>query len=65
MKALLFLVAWFCCGALALGIVLLESSRRKDMEVSGKWYALAMILGPIFLFFILPQWLGRWGKGSK
>lgn len=54
-------VVWFCLGALGLGIVVLEASRRK-MNISGAWYVFAILLGPIFLFFVLPLWLGRWGR---
>jgi len=61
MRIGLLAVIWLCLGALALGIVVLEASRRK-VAVSGHWYVLAVLLGPIFLFFILPLWLGRWGK---
>lgn len=57
----LALVVWFCLGALGLGLVVLEASRRK-VNVSGFWYVFAVLLGPIFLFFILPIWLGRWGR---
>jgi len=57
----LILVIWLCLGALGLGLVVLEASRRK-INVAGLWYGLAVLLGPIFLFFVLPLWLGRWGK---
>ncbi len=57
------LIIWFCLGALGLGLVVLEASRRK-INVSGIWYFFAVLLGPIFLFFVLPLWLGKWGKGS-
>jgi len=55
------IILWFCLGALGLGLVVLEASRRK-VNVSGLWYILAVLLGPIFLFFVLPLWLGGWGK---
>ncbi len=55
------LVIWFCLGALGLGLVTLEASRRK-VSIAGAWYFLAVLLGPIFLFFVFPLWLGRWGK---
>jgi len=55
------LVIWFCLGALGLGLVTLEASRRK-INIAGVWYIFAVILGPVFLFFVLPLWLGRWGK---
>ncbi|OFY99136.1 MAG: hypothetical protein A2Z97_00350 [Bdellovibrionales bacterium GWB1_52_6] len=58
------LIIWFCLGALGLGLVTLEASRRK-VNVSGTWYFLAVLLGPIFLFFILPLWLGRWGRDAN
>lgn len=57
----LALIIWFCLGAFGLGLVTLEASRRK-VSVAGAWYFLAVVLGPIFLFFILPLWLGKWGK---
>jgi hypothetical protein len=61
MRILIFTILWFGLGALALGLVVLEAARRK-VEISGRWYFSAVLLGPIFLFFILPLWLGRWGK---
>ncbi len=54
-------ILWFCLGALGLGLVTLEASRRK-LDIAGRWYVLAVLLGPIFLFFVLPLWLGKWGK---
>lgn len=54
-------VIWFCLGALGLGLVTLEASRRK-VSISGVWYFFAVLLGPIFLFFVLPLWLGKWGR---
>jgi len=57
----IILIIWFCLGALGLGLVTLEASRRK-IDVSGFWYILGMVLGPIFLFFVLPLWLGQWGR---
>jgi hypothetical protein len=57
------LVIWLCLGALGLGLVVLEASRRK-VSIGGLWYVLAVLLGPIFLFFVLPLWLGRWGRGE-
>jgi hypothetical protein len=61
MRVAIFVIIWLCLGALALGIVVQEAARRKA-SVSGRWYVLSVLLGPIFLFFILPLWLGRWGK---
>ena len=58
------LIIWFCLGALGLGIVLLEASRRKK-EIGGFWTVLAILLGPVFLCLILPLWLGRWGDKRK
>lgn len=57
-------VIWFCLGALGLGLVTLEASRRK-VSISGVWYFFAVILGPIFLFFVLPLWLGKWGRDAS
>jgi hypothetical protein len=61
MRIFIFAIIWFSLSALGLGLVVLEASRRK-VQVSGRWYFSALLLGPIFLFFILPLWLGRWGK---
>ncbi len=58
------LIVWLCLGALGLGLVVLEAARRKQ-DVSGWWYMLAVLLGPVFLFLILPLWIGRWGRGGK
>jgi len=55
------LIIWLCLGALGLGLVLLEATRRQRPIRPG-WFLLALALGPIFLFFVLPLWLGRWGK---
>lgn len=55
------LVAWLCLGALGLGLVLLEAHRRQ-IRIRRVWYVLAVLLGPVFLFFVLPLWLGRWGR---
>ncbi len=60
----LALIIWLCLGAFGLGLVTLEASRRK-VNIAGPWYFLAVILGPIFLFFVLPLWIGRWGKQGK
>lgn len=60
----LILVIWLCLGAFGLGLVLLEANRRKSPIRAG-WVPLALALGPIFLFFILPLWLGRWGKAHR
>lgn len=59
----LALIVWLCLGAFGLGLVLLEATRRKRPIRPG-WVALALALGPIFLFFVLPLWLGRWGRES-
>ncbi len=55
------LIVWLCMGAFGLGLVLLEATRRRRPIRAG-WVALALGLGPIFLFFILPLWVGRWGR---
>ncbi len=60
----LALIVWLCLGAFGLGLVLLEANRRKRPIRPG-WLMLALALGPIFLFFVLPLWLGRWGKGPN
>jgi len=57
----LALIVWLCLGAFGLGLVFLEASRRK-LVIRPRWVFLALALGPIFLFFILPMWLGQWGK---
>jgi len=59
----LFIIIWLCTGAFSLGLVTLEAARRKQ-QVSGIWYFASILLGPIFLFFVLPLWLGKWGKGN-
>ncbi len=57
------LIIWFCLGALGLGLVTLEAARRK-VNISGLWFVFGVLLGPIFLFFVLPLWLGKWGKDA-
>ena len=54
-------IVWLCLGAFGLGVVCLEAARRK-LPIRPAWVGLALALGPIFLFFVLPLWLGRWGK---
>jgi hypothetical protein len=51
---------WLCAGALALGILVLNANRRK-VYLAPVWYFAAILLGPIFLAFVLPLWLGKWG----
>ncbi len=58
------LIVWICMGALGLGLISLEAIRHKK-TIHGMWYFLGVILGPVFLCFILPIWLGRWGKQNK
>jgi len=55
------LIVWLCLGAFGLGLVLLEAGNRRRAIRPG-WFALALVLGPIFLFFVLPLWLRYWGK---
>lgn len=57
-------ILWLCFGAFGLGLILLEASRRKR-PIRSTWFLLALALGPIFLCFILPLWLGRWGKETN
>jgi len=54
----LVLIAWLCLGALGLGVVFLEATRRRRPIRPGL-FLLALALGPIFLFFVLPLWLSR------
>jgi len=60
----LVLIVWLCLGAFGLGLVVLEASRRRR-PIRSSWVPLALALGPIFLFFVLPLWLGRWGKDPR
>ena len=55
------LLVWVCLGALGLGFLAVEASRRK-IPVSKLWFLWGLVLGPIFLFFIVPLWLGKWGR---
>lgn len=57
-------IVWLCMGAFGLGLVLLEASRRKRSIRPG-WTFLALALGPLFLFFVLPLWIGRWGREDR
>jgi len=61
--ARLGLIAWLCLGAFGLGLLCLEAARRKR-PIQPRWVLLALALGPVFLFFVVPLWLGRWGKNS-
>lgn len=58
------ILLWLCAGAVALGIVVLNANRR-NAPVAKIWYFAALLLGPIFLAFILPLWLGKWGEPKK
>ena len=53
-------IIWLCLGALGLGIVVLQASKQKK-DISGWWFFLGVLLGPIFLCFVVPMWLGKWG----
>jgi len=59
----LALIAWLCLGALGLGVVFLEAARRR-LQIRPGLVMLALVLGPIFLFFVLPLWLSRSGKNA-
>lgn len=59
--ARLGLIIWLCMGAFGLGLVLLEANRRQR-RIPAFWYVLGVLLGPVFLFFVIPLWLGRWGR---
>jgi len=54
-------LAWICLGALGLGLLTLEAIKRKK-SIPRYGALLAVILGPVFLVFILPLWIGRWGR---
>ena len=58
------LVVWMCAGALGLGIAALEANRRR-IPLGKSWFFYSLLLGPIFLCFILPLWLGRWGRPPR
>ena len=55
-----FLV-WLCLGALGAGALSVAAS-RKNAQFRKIWFFLAFVLGPIFLFFILPAWIDSWRK---
>jgi len=55
------IIIWMCMGAFALGLVILTANRR-GIYISKIWYMVALILGPIFFCFVIPLWLGKWGK---
>lgn len=57
----LWIILWMCAGALGLGLVILQAN-RNGTYISKWWYLTAVLLGPIFLAFVLPLWLGKWGK---
>ena len=43
------------------GILALQAS-RKHAAFRRIWLFLAFVIGPIFLFFILPAWLDQWRR---
>lgn len=59
-----WVIAWMCAGALGLGIVISHANKRQTY-VSRWWYLASVLLGPIFLAFVVPLWLGKWGEGGK
>jgi hypothetical protein len=58
------ILLWLCAGALGLGIVVVTAN-RQNVPLNRAWYFLAMLLGPIFLAFVVPMWLGKWGNQNK
>ncbi len=56
-----WLVAWLCAGAFGLGLLTLEANRRRIL-IRRVWFPVGLALGAIFLFFILPFWMSRWGR---
>jgi hypothetical protein len=55
------ILLWLCAGAIALGVLVLNANRRNTY-LAPVWYFAAILLGPVFLAFILPLWLGKWGE---
>ena len=55
------LMIWLCAGALGAGVLATMASRR-NAQFKKVWVFLAMVLGPIFFFFVLPAWLDNWRK---
>jgi len=55
------LVAWLCAGAFGLGLLTVEANRRRVL-INKTWFPVGLALGPIFLFFVLPLWMYRWGR---
>lgn len=54
-----YFIIWLCCGALGLGLIVAEANRRQ-IAISPLWYFVAFLLGPAFLFFVLPiMWFSR------
>ena len=57
----LALIVWLCLGVLGLGVVFLEATRLRR-KIRPGLVILALVLGPIFLFFVLPLWFSRFRK---
>lgn len=55
------LVAWLCAGAFGLGLLTVEANRRRIL-IRKAWFPAGLALGAIFLCFILPIWISRWGR---
>lgn len=56
----LALILWLCAGALALGI-LVQAANRRGIYIGKTWYVVGLLLGPIFLCFVVPMWIGKFG----
>jgi hypothetical protein len=53
----ILIIAWLSAGALGLGIMTYEANRRS-VSIRKSWFLWGLLLGPIFLFFVLPWWIG-------
>ena len=56
-----WIVAWLLAGAFGLGLLTLEANRRRIL-LKKWWFPVGLLLGAVFLFFLLPMWISRWGR---
>jgi len=55
---IIWMILWLCTGSLALGVLVVQAN-KKETALSFWWFPLGILLGPIFLCFVLPFILSK------